>query len=473
MKKTVTITVLFFLITTYCSCKNSLHDTSSTNDSISAFDTIALTPPMGWNSWNCYATDINEEQVKANATYMSEKLRTFGWQYIVVDLGWYLKKGVSIANFKMQNPPQSMDFYGRLIPSTHKFPSATDSVGFKALATYVHSLGLKFGIHIMRGIPRAAVEQNLPIKGTGYSAKEIATITDTCGWYAGMYGVDMTKPGAQEYYNSLIEMYSSWGVDFIKADDMSFPYHKAEIEGLSNAIKGASRPIVLSLSPGAAPLKEVLHLQKTAHMWRVSPDFWDDWKFLKRQFELCRSWQNHRMENHWPDCDMLPLGKLRKNGPDDYVAKAMKKRPGEITNEYSRFTTNEKYTLMTLWCIFRSPLMMGGNLPENDSLTLQLLTNKEAIYINQYSIANHEVKADRGIIIWAADDISGKTKYVALFNINDKNKMIATVNWNELGIKGSYRVYDIWNNRDLGLSCSKLQNQINPHGAGFYKLTSE
>jgi len=169
---------------------------------------LAATPPMGWNSWDCYGIDVNEQQVKANAGYMAANLKEFGWEYIVVDLGWYIDPALNILNFKNENPPQAMDEYGRLIPDVQKFPSAANGAGFKPLADYVHSLGLKFGIHIMRGIPWQAVGQNITIKGTAFKAADISNTNDTCVWYDGMFGVDYTKPGAQEYYNSIVKMYA-------------------------------------------------------------------------------------------------------------------------------------------------------------------------------------------------------------------------------------------------------------------------
>jgi alpha-galactosidase len=152
----------------------------------------------------------------------------------------------------------TMDSYGRFIPSPNRFPSAVNGAGFKPLADYVHSKGLKFGIHIMRGIPREAVDKNLPIKGTPYHAADVADKTNAAKW-EGMedtYGVDMSKPGAQAYYDSIAQLYASWGVDYVKADDMSRPYQKPEIHALSIALKKTGRPIVLSLSPGPAPVEE-------------------------------------------------------------------------------------------------------------------------------------------------------------------------------------------------------------------------
>ena len=297
--------VLFIIAVSFIGC-NQKSGTLNYNNHSSELNKLAPTPPMGWNSWDCFGVTVNEDQVKANAIYMAEKLKSFGWEYIVVDLGWYLPPEINTATFKMMHPPQSIDEYGRLIPDMVKFPSASGGQGFKPLADYIHSLGLKFGIHIMRGIPWQAVVSKSPVYGTSLKADQVCNPDDSCSWYNGMKGVDMSKPGSQEYYNSILSLYAGWGVDFIKADDMSSPYHAGEIEGLSKAISHSGRPVILSLSPGAAPLERADHLNKFANMWRISGDFWDYWPLLKKQFDLCRQWQYNIRPNHWPDADMLP-----------------------------------------------------------------------------------------------------------------------------------------------------------------------
>lgn len=428
---------------------------------------LAAKPPMGWNSWDCYGIDVNEQQVKANAEYMAANLKASGWEYIVVDLGWYIDPALNILTFKNENPPQAMDEFGRLIPNVQKFPSAANGQGFKQLADYVHGLGLKFGIHIMRGIPWQAVEQNVNIKGTEYKAANITNVNDTCVWYDGMFGVDYTKPGAQEYYNSIVALYAEWGVDYIKADDMSRPYHKEEITLLSNAIKNCGRPIVLSLSPGASPVTEVEHLQANANLWRVSNDFWDDWKFLKQAFEYARLWQPYIKPGAWPDADMLPLGKLRVTGSDDYVAEHLNTTPDKITNEFSRFTTNEQVTLMTLWCIIKSPLMFGGNLPETDDFTLKLITNKDALHVNQHSVNNRELRFDETSSVWTANDPETSAHYLALFNTGETAKVI-TVSTKEFANNKKMQFSEIWNGTTI--SAKEISIEIPPHGTKFYKV---
>ena len=427
-------------------------------------------PPMGWNSWDCFGVDVTEAQVKANADYLAEYLKALGWEYVVVDLAWYLTPEWNTRTFKNERPPQTVDEFGRLLPDPIKFPSSKEGLGFKPLADYVHAKGLKFGIHIMRGIPWQAVEQNLPILGTSHTARDIIAPADTCVWYDGLVGIDMSHPGGQAYYNSIAQLYAEWGVDYIKADDMSHPYRAAEIAGLSQALTNCGRPMVLSLSPGAAPPEQLDHLRQNANLWRISPDFWDDWKFLYRQFELCKLWEGTARPGAWPDADMLPLGKLRKTGPDDYIAEHMGLTPEEITDEYSRFTDVEKQTLMTLWCIFRSPMMFGGHLPETDEFTFSLITNGEALSVNQNSINNRQIYRHDPAVVWAADVPNSKDKYAALFNVDDAQARTVSVGWDAVGVSGDCVVRDLWAGTDLGQFPSLFSVELPPHGSGLYRI---
>jgi len=434
-------------------------------------DQLAKTPPMGWNSWDCFGMDVTEDQIKATADYMAENLKKQGWEYIILDMGWNYGEGLNTSNFKMKKPPQCIDSYGRLIPNTGKFPSAANGNGLKALADYVHRKGLKFGIHVMRGIPWQAVAENTVIKGTKYHAKDIASEADACRWFHGLMTVDMSKPGAREYYDSLIEMYAGWGVDYIKADDMlKDPYHKDEIEAVASAIKKTGRPIVLSLSAGPLPIDKIDHLKQNANLWRISGDMWDDWGYIKRTFEYCRTWQDYILPGHWPDCDLLALGKLRINGTDGALANKLHLPREETINEYSRFTDDEKYTHFTLWSIFRSPLMIGGDLLQLDDLTFHLLTNEEVLNINQKSINNHEIRATGNEIIWAADDPETGAKYVALFNLNDDMPRRIDVSWDEVGISGEYVVRNLWKKKETGRFSGHFNVEINPHGCGLFQL---
>lgn len=372
------------------------------------FHSWAATPPMGWNSWDCFGPTVTEAEVKANADYMAKYLKPYGWNYIVVDIRWYVGNDKS-HGYNEKDPDYVLDKYGRFLPAVNRFPSAAGGKGFKPLADYLHSKGLKFGIHIMRGIPVIAVKQNLPVKGTNVTARDIYTEKDQCRWLHDMYTIVPGKPGAQEYYNSLFELYASWGLDFVKVDDLSSPiYFAEEIEMIRKAIDRTGRKILLSTSPGETPITHADHVQKNANMWRTVGDFWDSWQQLKDHFEVFERWNKWRSYGAYPDGDMLPLGRIG--------IRAERGNP-RMTN----FTRDEQYTLMTLWSIFKSPLMFGGNLPDNDPFTLSLLTNKKVLKVLNESTNNKPVYMDEDKAVWIADEPGTGAKYLAVFNTADQN----------------------------------------------------
>lgn len=416
----------------------------------------APTPPMGWNSWDSYGTTVREENVKANADWMAEHLARYGWKYIVVDIQWY-EPNAQGHDYK-PGAPLTMDEYGRLMPAVNRFPSSANGAGFKPLADYVHGKGLKLGIHIMRGVPRQAVEKNLPIKGTNYHAAEIADKENGCRWNPDMWGVDTTKPGSQAYYDSIAQLYASWGVDFIKADDMgSHLYQPAEMKALSLAIRKTGREMVLSISPGPAPLSEAEFFEKYAQMWRISDDFWDDWKLLRQQFEYARDWAPFVGKNDtWPDADMLPFGKLRVTTAEGGGAP-------------SKFTADEQQTVMTLWSIFRSPLIFGGDLPSNDPATTALITNEEVLEVNQHSSGGHQVLDKGAIRAWLADGARPGERYVALFNLSDVDQSV-NVRWNELSISGHpASARDLWTHKPLQTD-DGIHTNVRAHASELYKI---
>lgn len=433
-----------------------LHILLASSLSSLAQNSAAPTPPMGWNSWDSYGTTVREEQVKANADWMAEHLAKYGWQYIVVDIQWY--ESNAQGHDYQPGALLTMDEYGRLMPAVNRFPSSANNVGFKPLADYVHSKGLKFGIHIMRGIPRQAVEKNLPIRGTAYHAADIADRNNACRWNPDMWGVDTAKPGAQAYYDSVAELYASWGVDFIKADDMgSHRFQPAEMRALSAAIRKTGRPMVLSISPGPAPIPEAEFFEKYAQMWRISDDFWDDWKLLRQQFDYAHDWAPLVGKNEtWPDADMLPLGKLR------VTAK-------EGGGEPSKFTPEEQQTVMTLWSIFRSPLIFGGDLPSTDAATTILITNEEVIGVDQHSSGGHQAAERGNIRAWIADSKTLNEHYVAVFNLGDHIEDV-DMRWADLEIKAqTARVRDLWAHKEMGMS-NGIKVQLKPHASVLYRI---
>lgn len=425
--------------------------------------TLASIPPMGWNSWDSYGETVTDRDIRANARVMAQRLKRFGWQYVTVDMGWYAQNHAAENNGgKVEF---SIDSFGRYTPAVNSFPTASNNRGFKALADYVHSLGLKFGIHILRGIPRVAVEDNLPIAGSPYHAADAANTSDTCPWNSFNYGVNPSSPAAQAYYDSILKLYASWGVDFLKVDCVaSHPYKGDGIRMIAVAIRKTGRPIILSLSPGPAPIEKADELERYAQMWRISDDIWDIWHGTTvfpqgpgNQFARA-DWGKYSGPGHWPDADMLPLGELRP-------------APGWGKPRATRLTRDEQRTLITFWSIFRSPLIMGGNLTMLDDWTSSLLTNPEVIAVDQHSRDNRAVIDTNEAAVWVARPATENGFYVALFNLQDTPQKLS-YSWKDLVLRGAeYDLRDLWQHKNLG-SADGVAVELAPHASALYRITT-
>lgn len=421
----------------------------------------AIKPPMGWNSWDVYGAAVNEQELLGNARYIAEHLRSHGWKYVVCDIQWYEPEAESMEYHDFY--PLAMDDYSRLVPAVKRFPSAAGGAGFKPIADQIHDMGLLFGVHIMRGIPRQAVHQNTPILGTEKTARQIAQKYSVCPWNTDMYGVNPKAEGAQAYYNSIFNLYASWGVDFVKVDDIAnteyMPWHpysaKGEIELIRHAIDQCGRPMVLSLSPGPAVIAEAEHLRANANMWRMTGDFWDTWPALYAMFERCHAWEAYVSEGCWPDCDMLPLG---------HIALRDEAR-------MTRFTRDEQLTMMTLWCIFRSPLMIGSELPDADEWTLSLLTNDEVLDVNQNGSGASQVLRTRDTVAWKSYDPKGNI-HVAMFNISEE-PLTVRVDGDMLGVQDSCEIRNLWERQWIGRFHGEWKQEVRPHGCVLLKFVKE
>ncbi len=385
---------------------------------------FAVTAPMGWNSYDYYDTTVTQADVIANADFMAEKLKKSGWEYIVVDIEWY-SNDAGTRRKEYQYIPfgdVQMDEYGRMQPSPIRFPSSVDGSGFKWLADYIHAKGLKFGIHIMRGIPRDAAHRHLPIYASTYTADEAADAFSICGWNPDMYGVKDNEAG-QAYYDSIISMYAEWGVDFIKCDDiwdswmckepLKFSgWHETRM--LHEAILKCGRPIVLSLSPGPAHVDRAWNYSEHANMWRITDDFWDNWEALKDMFTRCERWQDHVKKGCYPDCDMLPLGFLGK---------------GFGQERRTNFTEDEQRTMLTLWCIFGSPLMLGCELIKLDDETLKLITDEQILGLLAEGRHGRQLVHTDRFAAWINEPTEKKAvdkgSYIALFNLDDERRHVS------------------------------------------------
>lgn len=414
----------------------------------------AQTPPMGWNSWDCYGPTVVESEVKANADYMAANLKEYGWEYIVVDIRWFVENDKA-GGYNQTDPRYVLDEYGRYTPALNRFPSAADGKGFAPLADYIHSKGLKFGIHIMRGIPKVAVENHLPIKGAdGITADQIYSTELQCPWLRDNFTIVADRPGAQEYYNSIFDLYASWGVDYIKIDDLSRPYHQGEVELIRNAIDQCGRPIVLSTSPGETPFEAAPHVSTHANMWRMVDDVWDTWWHFTHLVEVAQQWYPYIAPGTWPDCDMIPLGRISIRG----------ERGAE---RMTRLTPDEQYSLMTFFCIFRSPLMFGGDLPSNDPFTLSLLTNKEVLRMHREGTDVRQLFQENGkLAVTSRNSKTGET-YLAVFNLQDDTDTVIKIDFAALdgaGINNAGKMaVNLWTGDHIDLSTLSEGIPLAPH----------
>lgn len=421
---------------------------------------LADTPPMGWNSWDPYGLTVNEEQFRANAEVLAG-FKSYGWSYAVIDEGWYLKNPEARAGqFQF-----SWDSNGRLTPDETRFPSAQQGAGFKPLGDWVHGLGLKFGIHIIRGIPRGVLPGNPPVADSQFHAADVADPNDTCPWNADNYGVRDT-PAGQAYYDSVIGQYARWGVDFLKVDCIAdHPYKAGEIRMIAAAIRKSGRPIVLSLSPGPTNLAHAAEVARYAQMWRIADDIWDGWAFpgqrfpngLLSAFDNLAKWAKYARPGNWPDADMLPWGSLTPH-------------PGWGKPRQSRLTQDEERTQFTLWAMARSPLILGANLTRLDDFTRSLITNKDVIAVNQTATSSEELPADPAdaaqMRIWSAT--APQAHYLAVFNLQE-SALSQDILWPGALAGRDHAALDIWNQRTIA-AAKVLHVELPPHACALFRI---
>jgi alpha-galactosidase len=435
---------------------------------------VAPTPPMGWNSWDAYGLTIDEADYRANVSVLAG-MREFGWKYAVIDEGWYMADPFAAS---VPTRKYLFDSNGILIPVPNRFPSSADGMGFKPLADWVHAQGLKFGVHIVRGVPREVVKKNLPIAGGMFHAADAADLAATCPWDEGNYGVSDT-PAGQAYYDSMLKLYASWGLDYIKVDCISdHPYRPTEIRQIALAIERTGRPIVLSLSPGPTALDHGGEVAEYAQMWRISDDHWDVWQAehkpgtgefpfgIRDAFERLAKWQPYVRPGNWPDEDMLPFGSLAPH-------------PGWGDPRQSRESHDEERTELDLWAIARSPLILGANLTKLDEFTRSLITNQTVLYMNQNVTYSRPLEAKdlpagfEHARVWRAtiDDPGSRNyaEFFGFFNLDDKPATLRAT-WKQLGLEGGkHQAQDLWS--DAAARDSKEVNVTLPaHGSTVYEV---
>ncbi len=455
----------------------------SAKKSQNTVQTLARKPPMGWNSFDSYGVYLHEKAAYNNLEAFAKKLKPYGYEFFVIDAGWFgefkLQEGTIYAAEK-HAAKLNFNEFGLLQPSKTYFPN-----GIKPIADRCHQLGLKFGIHLMRGIPRAAVKANIRVKGTKFFAQDIADTTSICAWNSQNYGVDMSKPGAQEFYNSLVKQMAEWGVDFLKYDDIvPFP---EEVKAVANAIAQSGRPMVLSLSPGGDVDPNHLEAFKKAQMLRVTPDIWDEQKGIDECFEAWRKWQGKEESGFWIDMDMIPFGQLQLMSPKPKGVKGneskgellKKMEAGELAkfellagkgfNRKSDFTKDQMYTFITLRALSASPLMMGGDLPTLDDFSLKLITNKDVLECNQNGVMGNMVYEQGDVEIWKVGKKNSKDGWIGIFNRSKTGKTISLKREDfGAGILTATRLRDVWNAQEI----SDLKFTINTNGVIFLKYSN-
>lgn len=418
---------------------------------------LAVRPPLGWNSWITFGEDLTEDEAKAQIDVMVDKLVPHGYDCFVVDALWYgglkRKSGAVLQ----------LDGYGRPWPHPEKYPSSRDGAGFRPLADHVHARGLKFGVHVLRGIPRQAVQHNLPILNSAQRAGDVADKLNICPWVDVMWGLDMSQPGARAYYESVIALLAEWTVDFIKVDDIVgykqpgqalATYNARDVEAIRQGIDATGRPMIISISPGdCADPAHGSHLEAHTEMARVSCDFWDTWEALRRQLATAASWAPFSGPGFWPDLDMLPLGRI-----------GLRHASGDRA---TKFTPDEQRLMMTLWAIARSPLIMGGDLARLDAATLALITNPDVLAMNQQAAGSRELFRQGDQVAWTAVVPQRADRYLALFNLGETPTSI-TVSFSQLGLHGPAKVRDLWARRDLAAVEGSFVQTVPPHGAELF-----
>jgi hypothetical protein len=425
---------------------------------------------MGWNSWDAYGLTIDEADFKANAAVLAG-LAKYGWQYAVIDEGWYM---ANTEGKTLEEKKYVWDQNGLLIPEVSRFPSSANGEGFKPIADWVHAQGLKFGIHIVRGIPRQVVEANLPIAGSSFHAQDAADKTSPCPWDEGNWGVQDNVAG-QAYYDSMLALYAKWGLDFIKVDCISdHPYRPTEIRQIATAIQKTGRQIVLSLSPGPTQLNVADEVGKYAQMWRITDDHWDVWSIkhepgrgefpfsVKDEFDRIAQWNTHVKPGNWPDADMLPWGYL---GP----------HPGLGKPRESRETHDEQQTELNLWAISRSPLILGANLTKLDDFTRSLLTNEAVLKMNQALTSSHPFDVSKlpgleNARVWRGTTGSrNHSEYIAFFNLDDQPVTLKAT-WSQFGLGGkSRKAMNLWGDKEFKDS-TQVEIALPAHGSTIFEV---
>jgi hypothetical protein len=370
---------------------------------------LERTPVLGWSSWSFLREHPTAAKMEAQARALQTSgLQKIGYIYVNLDDRWYECPG-------SQGP--NVDPFGRWVTDSSAFPAQGDTNGIKALADYVHSLGMKFGIYLTPGISKQAVSKNTPIKGTPYTAAQIAepSIAEDNYNCRGMVGINFNKPGAQEYINSWADMLARWGVDYIKLDGMK-DRNAADVKAWSNAIRQSGRPMVLDITQGRLTQAIAPTLMKYANQWEFPPDIecykcekggssypLTDWADVAKRFNYVAAWQRYAGPGGFNDYDSIEVGNGDKDG----------------------LTPAERQTQMSLWALGAAPLILGADLTHLDQLDLEkYLKNTAVLAVDQDSIAAKRVLNASSRQVFAKMEPNGDA-IVGLFNTGEKPEEVS------------------------------------------------
>ena len=421
------------------------------------------TPPLGWNSYDCYAESINEEQANANLDAFIEKLKPFGFEYFCLDAGWYAD-GDQVHHMDMIRNGQlrhmNIDEYGRFIPSPVNFPHT-----LRALADRCHANGIKFGVHIMRGMPLMALEKNTKIKGTDYHARDIYDPDNFCSWCKYCVATKADHPGTLAYYKSVVEyLANDLKIDYIKLDDVT--EHPDHIRLFAEAINSVERPILLSLSPGNEIWTGKMEIyEEFGNMVRITPDIWDNDRSNQLKLERWYQCENITPGKCWLDLDMLPLGALQVSMPVN---------PDQDFNKHlgfarqSRMTPLGKRVMMSIMALSASPLIFGGDLPTTPQSDFDYVLEPEVLKCNQNGVIGKRIFFAHHIDIRKAES---KTEpghgWIGIFSVNQDNRRIR-LSSQDLGFEKTPVLYDIWNKENIYIDPDGTLELFIPAYGGFF-----
>jgi alpha-galactosidase len=396
-------------------------------------DTIALTPPIGWNGWNSWARNIDREKVIASANAMVKMgLSNHGWTYINIDDCWQGQRGGE---------------YNAIQPN-EKFSD------FKGMVDYIHSLGLKVGIYSTPWISSYAGYAG------GSSDFENGAYPDSIKQnkrayrYIGKYRFEK---------NDALQL-AAWGIDYLKYD---WRIELNSAERMSDALKKSGRDILYSLS-NSAPFTFAVDWKRVANTWRTGPDIRDSWLSLFISSFTIDKWSPYGGPGHWNDPDMLILGNVT-TGTDLHP---------------TRLTPDEQYSHVSLFSLLAAPLLIGCPIEQLDSFTLNLLTNDEVIEVNQDPLGKPArlVADTNGVQVWLKPMEDGSSA-VGLFNVDDFGKTPQSYfRWGDepskqftfdpakYGLKGKWKIRDVWRQKDLGESEGVINTEIRHHGVVMLRM---